>query len=92
MQYPSPLNLKIPAGLFCLGFLLILAGQPAQAVPNGGYAHPETIIQPEELKSLIDRKDPNIRIIDVLCPSWQDIRGGSRMAADTRTNNILSRG
>jgi thiosulfate/3-mercaptopyruvate sulfurtransferase len=39
--------------------------QTAQAVPNGGYAHPEIIIQPEELKVLIEKKDPGIRIIDV---------------------------
>jgi len=39
--------------------------QATHAVPNGGYAHPETIIQPEELKSLVEKKDPNIRIIDV---------------------------
>ncbi len=56
---------KISAGLFCLVLLLILTGRAAQAVPNGGYAHPEIMIQPEELKSLIDRKDPNVRIIDV---------------------------
>ncbi len=35
------------------------------AIPNGGYARPELLIQPEELKVLIDRKDPDIRIIDV---------------------------
>jgi thiosulfate/3-mercaptopyruvate sulfurtransferase len=39
--------------------------QSAHAVPNGGYAHPEIIIQPEELKALVEKKDPNIRIIDV---------------------------
>jgi len=65
MQYRNHLNWRIPAELFCLAFLLILTSQAAQAVPNGGYAHPEIITQPEELKSLIDRKDPNIRIIDV---------------------------
>jgi thiosulfate/3-mercaptopyruvate sulfurtransferase len=65
MRYRNHRTLRISAGLVCLALLLILAGQAAQAVPNGGYAHPEIIIQPEELKSLIDRKDPNIRIIDV---------------------------
>jgi thiosulfate/3-mercaptopyruvate sulfurtransferase len=39
--------------------------QTAQAVPNGGYTHPEIIIQPGELKALIEKKDPDIRIIDV---------------------------
>jgi thiosulfate/3-mercaptopyruvate sulfurtransferase len=65
MQRHNHLTLKIPAGLFCLALLFVLAGEAAQAVPNGGYAHPEIIIQPEELRSLIDRKDPDIRIIDV---------------------------
>ncbi len=45
-------------------FLMALS-HTAHAVPNGGYAHPEMIIQPEELKVLIERKDPGIRIIDV---------------------------
>jgi thiosulfate/3-mercaptopyruvate sulfurtransferase len=40
-------------------------GQIAQAVPNGGYPHPEVIIQPEELELWIAKKDPTIRIIDV---------------------------
>jgi thiosulfate/3-mercaptopyruvate sulfurtransferase len=57
--------MRISAKLFCLALLFILAGQTVRAIPNGGYAHPEIIIQPEELKNLIDRKDPNIRIIDV---------------------------
>ncbi len=35
------------------------------AVPHGGYAHPEMIIQPGEIKALIEKKDPRIRIIDV---------------------------
>jgi thiosulfate/3-mercaptopyruvate sulfurtransferase len=39
--------------------------QSTHAVPNGGYAHPEIIIQPEELKALMEKKDPGIRIIDV---------------------------
>jgi thiosulfate/3-mercaptopyruvate sulfurtransferase len=49
-----------------LGLGLLLAGaSTVLAVPDGRYAHPELIIQPEALKDLIDRKDPNIRIIDV---------------------------
>jgi thiosulfate/3-mercaptopyruvate sulfurtransferase len=43
----------------------IAMSQTAQAVPKGGYAHPEILIQPEELKVLIDRKEPNLRIVDV---------------------------
>jgi thiosulfate/3-mercaptopyruvate sulfurtransferase len=39
--------------------------QTTHAVPDGGYAHPEMIVQPEELKSLVEKKAPNIRIIDV---------------------------
>jgi len=50
-------------------FIVFLSGiamsQTVQAVPNGGYAHPEILIQPQELKILIDKKDPNLRIIDV---------------------------
>lgn len=46
-------------------FGLIVSSQMALAIPNGGYARPELLIQPEELKALIDRKDPDIRIIDV---------------------------
>lgn len=52
-------------GFATLILILMVMNRPAQAVPNGGYAHPEVIIQPEELKALIDKKDPNIRIIDV---------------------------
>lgn len=48
-----------------LGLIFVLSGT-VQAVPNGGYARPEVLIQPEELKALIiDKKDPNIRIIDI---------------------------
>ena len=39
--------------------------QTIHAVPNGGYPHPEIIIQPGELKVLIEKTDPAIRIIDV---------------------------
>jgi len=48
-----------------LGLIPLIIGQTAEAIPNGHYAHPEVIVQPEELKALIDRKDPGIRIIDV---------------------------
>jgi thiosulfate/3-mercaptopyruvate sulfurtransferase len=51
--------------VFTLGLFLMSLAQAAQAIPNGGYAHPEIIIQPEELKVLVEKKDPNIRIIDV---------------------------
>lgn len=44
---------------------LLISSQIALAIPNGGYARPELLIQPEELKALIDRKDIDIRIIDV---------------------------
>ena len=43
----------------------MIPGRTAHAVPNGGYAHPEVLIHPEELKILIDKKDPSIRIIDI---------------------------
>jgi len=48
-----------------LALSLMSFTQTAQAVPNGGYAHTEMIIQPEELKALVEKKDPNVRIIDV---------------------------
>ncbi len=46
-------------------FVTISPPSFVQAVPNGGYAHPELLIQPEELKALIDKKAPGYRIIDV---------------------------
>jgi thiosulfate/3-mercaptopyruvate sulfurtransferase len=51
--------------LLTLSLVFVMARQTAQAVPNGGYTHPEILIQPEELKALIEKKDPSIRIIDV---------------------------
>ena len=48
-----------------LSLIIIIAAGKAQAIPNGGYAHPEILIQPEELKALIDKKDSNLRIIDI---------------------------
>jgi thiosulfate/3-mercaptopyruvate sulfurtransferase len=46
------------------GLALTLGPHPAGAVPQGAYAHPQVLIQPEELKDLIDKQDPNFRIID----------------------------
>jgi thiosulfate/3-mercaptopyruvate sulfurtransferase len=50
--------------VFTLGLFLMSLAQSAQAVLDGGYAHPEIIIQPGELKALVEKKDPNVRIID----------------------------
>jgi thiosulfate/3-mercaptopyruvate sulfurtransferase len=47
-----------------LGLIFIIS-EAVQAVPNGGYARPEVLTQPEELKVLMDKKDSNIRIIDI---------------------------
>jgi thiosulfate/3-mercaptopyruvate sulfurtransferase len=52
-------------GILLPALILSPLGGAPKAVPNGGYAHPEVLLQPEELKVLIDRKDPGIRIIDV---------------------------
>ena len=60
MGWIKPLSLVLLLVLF-----LIAMSQITQAVPNGGYAHPEILIQPEELKVLIEKRDPIIRIIDV---------------------------
>jgi thiosulfate/3-mercaptopyruvate sulfurtransferase len=45
--------------------LSLLVGRSAQAVPSGGYARSEVLIQAEELKALLDKKDPGVRIIDI---------------------------
>ena len=58
-------RMKYLALVVPLALLLMAMGRTIQAVPNGGYTHPEIIIQPEELKVLIEKKDPVIRIIDV---------------------------
>jgi thiosulfate/3-mercaptopyruvate sulfurtransferase len=50
---------------FFLVFALLMSVQLAFAIPNGGYMRSELLIQPEDLKALIDRKDPDIRVIDV---------------------------
>ena len=47
-----------------LGSIFIIS-EAVQAVPNGGYARPEVLIQPEELKALANKKEPHIRIIDI---------------------------
>lgn len=44
---------------------LLISGQLALAITSGGYARPELLTQPEDLKALIDRKDSDIWIIDV---------------------------
>ncbi len=46
-------------------FVSMVSRQSSLGIPNGGYARPELLVQPEELKVLVERKDPNIRIIDV---------------------------
>jgi thiosulfate/3-mercaptopyruvate sulfurtransferase len=51
--------------VWIVGLALVISGRTAHAIPNGGYAHPEVLIQPEELKALIDKKDPHIRMIDI---------------------------
>ena len=51
--------------VMAVSLIPFIVGQTAQAIPNGSYAYPEVIIQPEELKALVDKKDPSIRIIDV---------------------------
>ncbi len=56
--------LIIPAALALAWLTLALAPQPSGAVPLGGYPSPQILIQAEELKALIDKKDPNLRIID----------------------------
>ncbi len=58
-------RIKQLSSVLSMALCLMAMGQTAQAVPNGGYAHQEVLLQPEELKVLIDRKEPNLRIIDV---------------------------
>ena len=59
-------KLALPlAFIITWGLYLGAAARPAQAVPQGGYAHPEVLIQAEELKALMDQKAPPIRILDV---------------------------
>jgi thiosulfate/3-mercaptopyruvate sulfurtransferase len=51
--------------VWAFGLVFMVSGRSAHAIPNGGYAHPEVLIQPEELKALIDKGDSRIRIIDI---------------------------
>jgi thiosulfate/3-mercaptopyruvate sulfurtransferase len=51
--------------VWVFGLSFMISGRSGHAIPNGGYVHPEVLIQPEELKVLIDKKDPHIRIIDL---------------------------
>ncbi len=71
--------------VLAFGLIFMIAGRTAQAVPNGGYARPEVLIQPEELKALVDKKDPHTRIIDVREKSqylsWPHPGSGPDMAA-----------
>jgi thiosulfate/3-mercaptopyruvate sulfurtransferase len=50
-----------------MALIAVLVGleRHVEALPKGGYAHPEAIIQPEKLKTLIEKKSTDIRIIDV---------------------------
>ena len=54
----------IRKALLLAGLVLTLGPHPAGAVPQGDYANPKVLIQPEELKDLIDQKDPHFRLID----------------------------
>lgn len=69
MEMGSVIGKKRWVWIMVVTLALVLAlmtlASPAGAVPNGGYEHPEALIQPEELKALTDKKDLNIRIIDV---------------------------
>lgn len=51
--------------ILSIGLPLMGLNGTAEAIPDSGYAHPEILIQPEELKGLIEKKDPQIRIIDM---------------------------
>ncbi len=51
--------------IFVVFLIGIAMSQTVQAVPNGGYTHSEILIQPQELKIIIDKKDSSLRIIDV---------------------------
>jgi len=51
--------------IFALMVTLFFLEQSVYAVSDGRYAHPEALIQPEELKHMIDNKWSNIQIIDV---------------------------
>ena len=57
--------IRISPLIAVLSLIFSVAVQAAWAVPAGGYIHPELLIDPEELKLLIDKKEPGYRIIDV---------------------------
>jgi len=44
---------------------IVTSGGLTMAVPKGDYARPELLIEPQELKDLLDRKEPSIRVIDI---------------------------
>jgi hypothetical protein len=54
-------ELKKVLFVFFVIFLVMVLSRITQAVPNGRYAHPEILIQPGELKGLIDKQDSNLR-------------------------------
>ena len=58
------LKMVLPSVLIIMAGIAVMA-HPVEAVPNGGYAHPEILVQPEELKALIERRMPDLRVIDV---------------------------
>lgn len=58
------LPLIIPAALLLAWLAPAVSPHLAGAVPQGDYANPQVLIQAEELKNLIDKKDPGFRLID----------------------------
>jgi hypothetical protein len=77
------LRKRTPLVIFLLTMSLafFIVGQTAQAVPHGGYAHPEILIQPVDLK--IFMMDTVIRIIDtgegyILQVTFGAVRFGGR--------------
>ena len=58
------LPLLIPLALLLAWLALALLPHLAEGVPLGDYAHSGVLIQAEELKDLLDKPDPNLRIID----------------------------
>jgi len=58
------LSLIIPAALLLAWLAPAVSPHPAGAAPQGDYANPQVLIQAEELKDLIDKKDPDFRLID----------------------------
>ncbi|MFI5331463.1 MAG: sulfurtransferase [Desulfobaccales bacterium] len=58
------LPLLIPLALLLAWLALALLPHLAEGVPLGDYAHSGVLIQAEELKDLLDKSDPHLRIID----------------------------